>query len=98
MVPGPAAIADRPVGNGPRSREASMRAAIRLPQHHPPRGRRPVSGRGLSADADAGGAALVRPPLVLAHATPDAGVLAALDRPFQAGLHHRAAPAYLFGF
>src|SRR5262249_29877805 len=57
----------------------------------------PAGGRGLSADADPGAAALVRAPFVLAHAAPDAGVLAALDRPFQAGFHHRAASAYLFG-
>src|SRR4249919_274476 len=63
----------------------------------------PGNGRGCwrlgaGADPDAGGPALVRPPLVLAHAAPDAGVLAALDRPLQAGFHHRTAPAHLFGF
>jgi hypothetical protein len=48
--------------------------------------------------ADAGDAALVRAPLILAHAAPDAGVLAALDRPLQARFQYRTAPAYLFGF
>ena len=42
--------------------------------------------------------ALERAPLVLAHAAPDAGVLAGLDRPAQALFHHRAAAADLFRF
>jgi hypothetical protein len=46
---------------------------------------------------DPGGAALERAPLILAHTTPDAGILATLYRPVQAGLDDRAAPAHLLG-
>src|SRR5699024_7073973 len=44
--------------------------------------------------AGAGPAALESASLVLAHTAPHAGVLSGLDRPFQAGLGHRAPAAY----
>ncbi len=72
------------------------------------KGRRPVrsaalasvsaeSGKSGSA-AGAGCAALEGATLVFAHAAPDAGVLAGLECPLQAGVHHRASPADAFGF
>jgi hypothetical protein len=44
------------------------------------------------------GAALERATVILAHAAPDAGVLARVDGPAQAVLDHRATSANLFGF
>ena len=44
------------------------------------------------------GTALERATLVLAHAAPHPGVLAAVDGPAEAILEHRAAPADLLGF
>jgi hypothetical protein len=52
----------------------------------------------VRAGAEPDRPALERAPLVLAHPAPDAGVLAGLDRPAQAFLHHRAAAADLFRF
>ena len=43
-------------------------------------------------------AALERPPLVLAHAAPHPGVLAAVDGPAASILEHRAPPADLLGY
>ena len=52
---------------------------------------------GVGPGPDPAGAALERAPLILAHTAPDAGVLATLNRPLQAGLDDRAAPAHLLG-
>jgi len=43
-------------------------------------------------------AALERSPLVFAHPAPDARVLAAVDGPAEALVHHRAPAADLLGF
>ena len=43
-------------------------------------------------------AALERAPFILAHAAPDAGVLAGIDGPAKAFLNHRTASADLLGF
>jgi hypothetical protein len=52
----------------------------------------------VRAGAEPDRAALERPPFVLAHAAPDTCVLAAVDGPAQAFVHHRAPAADLFGF
>ena len=56
--------------------------------------------RGLDAGAgtQAQRAALERPPLVLAHAAPDAGVLATVDSPAEAIIEYLAPAADLLGF
>jgi hypothetical protein len=36
--------------------------------------------------------------LIFAHSAPDAGILAGLESPLQAGVHYRATAAYTFGF
>ena len=50
------------------------------------------------AGAQAQRATLERAPLVLAHAAPDAGVLAAVDSPAEALVDYWAAAAHLLGF
>src|ERR1700679_1176461 len=60
-----------------------------------PRAGNPLGG-GAGAQADR--AALVCAALVFAHAPPDAGVLAGVNRPAEAVFGHRATPAYLLGF
>ena len=57
-----------------------------------------VRKRGSGSAAGAGCAALEGAALVLAHATPDAGVLAGLERPLQARVYDRASTANTFGF
>jgi hypothetical protein len=52
----------------------------------------------VSPRPQADGAALERPPLVLAHAAPHAGVLTGVKGPAQAILDRRAASANLLGF
>jgi hypothetical protein len=59
---------------------------------------RRVAGSGVNAGAQPGGAALEGTTLLLAQATPDPGILAAVDRPPEAILNHRATPAHLLGF
>src|SRR5258707_1959200 len=56
---------------------------------------RPCSGAGPGPGT--GVATLERAPLVLAHATPDSGVLTGLDGPAQTPLGHVASPADLLG-
>jgi len=55
------------------------------------------SGSSLTGPV-AGGAALHGTALVLAETTPDAGVLAGLERPLQTLVHHGTAPADGLGF
>src|SRR5260370_26308200 len=58
-----------------------------------------VAGARCTAGArGAGGAALERPPLVFTGAAPYAGILAALERPSQTRISHRALPADMLGF
>ena len=57
-----------------------------------------VRKRGSGSAAGAGCAALEGAALVLAHATPDSGVLARLKSPLQAGVDDGASTAYTFGF
>jgi len=52
----------------------------------------------VRAGAEPDRATLERSALVLAHSAPDARVLAAVDGPAQAFVHHRAPAADLFGF
>jgi hypothetical protein len=51
----------------------------------------------VGASADPAGPPLERAPLVFAHAAPYPGILAALERPLQAGLNRWASAAYLLG-
>ena len=52
----------------------------------------------LGSAAGPGGAALEGAALVFAHAAPDAGVLAGLEGPLEAGVNNRAAAADAFCF
>jgi two-component system, sensor histidine kinase PdtaS len=58
----------------------------------------PGSPSHVRAGAEPDRAALERPPLVFAHPAPDPRVLAAVDGPAQALVHHRTPPADLLGF
>src|SRR5580700_3916641 len=63
------------------------------------RNRRAAAGyrSGVCACPDPAEPALVCAPFIFAHAAPDARVLAALHRPLQAALGHRAPAAYPLG-
>ena len=58
----------------------------------------PGSPSHVRAGAEPDRAALERPPLVFAHPAPDPRVLAAVDGPAQALVHHRTPSANLLGF
>src|ERR1700728_3837080 len=78
----------------------SARACAGIEQ--PPPGSRAVAlihvpHSGVGAGADPAGPPLERAALVFAHAAPHPGVLAALERPLQAGLDLWASAAYLLG-
>src|SRR5215472_17952219 len=93
----------RPPSNPPLS---SARMEGGRPPSNPPlssarmEGGRPPSNPPLSVSPrpQADGAALERPPLVLAHAAPHAGVLTGVNGPAQAILDRRAASANLLCF
>src|SRR5689334_118685 len=60
-------------------------------------GRRGMGCRASAGAAGAGVAPLQGAALVLGHAAPDAGILAGLDGPLQADVHHFAAAAHSLG-